>query len=628
MSKRTQAPPEPVARTFTQASLIAPPRQSGWRGVSGSAFDAARLVWRAAPRQLLTTLVLQTALALGLGVLVAKRLLDELIAGNSGSEELSALAPAFAILIGAVIAMGLMNAVIQHQQRLLTEKVFVLVFDEIIRVANSVELDAFEDPVFYDQLQRARTSGTYRPLEMVTSLNSLTTASLASLGITFVLFRLEPLLVPLVLLAALPLLLASVLNSRRLHEFEYYITPRNRERTYLMEILTGQDAAKEIRVFNATSYLRRRYDELTAERYAMIRTFAAQRLKVSAAAAVCNSIGIAIALGSLAVLLGTDRIDVATAVAGGAAMQLLSGRLSGFSGSVGKLVESTLFLDDYRTFVKLAEGRAHAEPAPPPDPDAVPEFGGLTLDKVSFRYPHTERTVLDEISLDIEKGEVVALVGENGSGKTTLVKLICALHQPTGGSLAWGGSDYRDLDPAEVRAEITVLFQDFLRYELTVADNIALGRVERESGLAALERAAEQAGAMDAIRRLPDGFDTRLGRQFYGGHEMSLGQWQRLALARAFYRDGSFLIFDEPTASLDPKAEAALFEQIRLLAEGRSVLLISHRFSSVRSADRIFVLEQGRLIESGNHDELMALDGQYAHMFRLQAAAYMSDSPT
>lgn len=232
------------------------------------------------------------------------------------------------------------------------------------------------------------------------------------------------------------------------------------------------------------------------------------------------------------------------------------------------------------------------------------------------------------MSLTVGPGEVVALVGENGSGKTTLVKLICRLYHPASGELRWGGTSYDDVGPAALRSQITVLFQDFLRYELTVADNIALGRVEREPSPALLEQAVRRSGADEFVQRLPKGYDTRLGRRFYGGHELSVGQWQRLALARAFYRDGGFLILDEPTASLDPKAEAELFEQVRRLAEGRSVLLISHRFSSVRNADRIYVLDEGRVAESGSHDELMALDGKYAHLFNLQARAYLTGTPS
>ncbi|HET6638221.1 MAG TPA: ABC transporter ATP-binding protein, partial [Gemmatimonadota bacterium] len=222
--------------------------------------------------------------------------------------------------------------------------------------------------------------------------------------------------------------------------------------------------------------------------------------------------------------------------------------------------------------------------------------------------------------------EVVALVGENGSGKTTLVKLICQLYRPQSGRVLWNGLDASELDPAVLRSDVTVLFQDFLHYHLTAAENIEMGRVDRPHGSEEILEAARHASAHEFIARLPEGYDTRLGRQFYGGHELSVGQWQRLALARAFFRGGSFLVLDEPTAALDPRAESELFSQMRALSEGRSVLLVSHRFSSVRTANRIYVLHAGRVVESGSHAELMDVGGMYAELFTLQAAAYLGES--
>jgi ATP-binding cassette subfamily B protein len=300
-------------------------------------------------------------------------------------------------------------------------------------------------------------------------------------------------------------------------------------------------------------------------------------------------------------------------------MQQLSSRLGGLTTGVGKLIESGMFLDDFRRFLDLGSSAART-PAPDPRAPRRP-FGGLRVDGVSFSYPATGRRVLEDVSLEVKPGEVVALVGENGSGKTTLVKLICQLYGVDAGTIYWDGVDARQLPPYAVRDEITVLFQDYVKYHLSAFDNVVVGRPERASDKLAVSAAAARAGADIFLEALPHGYATRLGQQFYGGHELSIGQWQRLALARAFFRGGSFLILDEPTASLDPRAEARLFEQIRELAEGRSVLLVSHRFSTVRSADRIYVLEHGRVAEAGTHEDLLARGGSYAELFGLQAEA-------
>jgi ABC-type multidrug transport system fused ATPase/permease subunit len=284
------------------------------------------------------------------------------------------------------------------------------------------------------------------------------------------------------------------------------------------------------------------------------------------------------------------------------------------------LYESSLFIEDFTSFLALApqvEARRRRDPAPA-------GFRRLRVDGVSFTYPGAAAPAVSDVSMEIGAGEIVALVGENGSGKTTLAKLLCRLYLPQGGRVLWDGVDTASVDPEGLRDSVAVIFQDFLHYALPAAENIGMGRHQRIDDAEAIRAAAGQAGADDFLARLPQGYDTFLGPEFEGGKELSVGQWQRVALARAFFRDASFIILDEPTAALDARAEHELFESIRTLCRGRSVLLISHRFSSVRSADRIYVLDRGRVVESGSHDQLMDQGGRYAELFTLQASAYLT----
>jgi ATP-binding cassette, subfamily B, bacterial len=298
-------------------------------------------------------------------------------------------------------------------------------------------------------------------------------------------------------------------------------------------------------------------------------------------------------------------------------VRMVAGRVQQVFGGVSGLFESSYFLRDFFAFLERRPDPSAAGGEPVLEP-----FTELRVEGLSFAYPGTDREVLRDVSLTIRAGEVVALVGENGSGKTTLAKLLAGMFQPTRGRVLWDGRDVRLLDAEEMRRHVGVVFQDFVRYQLTARENIGFGREEWLEDDARIEEAARLAGAHDAIAALPAGYDTGVGKEFQGGFDLSGGQWQRIALARAFFRDAALLVLDEPSASLDARSEHQLFEHVAGLAAGRSVLLISHRFSTVRDADRILVIHEGEIAEEGTHEELIAASGRYAELFDLQARSY------
>src|SRR6266542_4307542 len=343
--------------------------------------------------------------------------------------------------------------------------------------------------------------------------------------------------------------------------------------------------------------------------------------------AIVSTVGLATALGAgmagLLALAMSGRLELAATATAAGALLILGERIMTAVNSVGDMFEAGLFVEDFTTFLAtapLTHGATGTRPAPA-------SFEAITVEEVTFTYPAATSPALTDVTLDIAAGQVVALVGENGSGKTTLAKLLSRLYLPDAGRIAWDGTDLADMDAGQVHRRIAVIFQDFARYDLTARENIGLGAVEHIDNPDTIRAAAVHAGADRYLSTLPDGYETILSPEYDGGRDLSVGQWQRVALARAFIRDAPLIILDEPTASLDPRAEHDLFTRIRTLYKGRTVLLISHRYNTVRDADHIYVLDQGRIIEHGSHEVLMTAAGVYAELFTLQAAAY-TDQPS
>jgi ATP-binding cassette subfamily B protein len=622
--RRDGGPPRRKPRTWWE--IQHPEGSEGtWRDLPRLVGDSLKLVWGAGKREFVIMSSLQILEALGIvaQLFISKALLEAVFAAGA-SEDFGALVPELAGLVAITVALDFSRAIQVEQTRVLSELVGRQALSRVIDVSTRVDLLAFESPDFYDRLQRARAQGMFRSMQTVNGLLGLVGSLVAAFGIVFALAALQPLLLPLVLLGYVPLWFVSTLNSRDLYRFMHGMTPNERQRHYLERVLMGRDPAKEVRSFRLASYLRGRYDTLYDERISELRSLARRRTGRSLLGSLASALVTAGTVAVLAWLFVSGRMGLAAAGAAVFGLYQLGGRLRGLYMSATSLYEATLFIRDYSTFLEEEPERWSRDEARRGAPRG---FQRLAAENVSFTYPESDRAAVDGVSIEIGAGEVVALVGENGSGKTTLAKMLAGLYRPEKGRILWDDVDLQDVDADQLRDSIAVIFQDFERYLLPARENVGLGRSELIEDLGAIRAASERADADRFLADLPEGYETMLGREFAGGYDLSIGQWQRVALARAFFRDAPFVILDEPTAALDARAESQLFDRMRELLEGRSVVLISHRFSSVRSADRIYVMHDGRVIEQGPHEELMAADGLYAELFTLQARAYLDTKP-
>ena len=580
---------------------------------------ASRLVLAAGRREFLlsTSLQMVGAAAIGAQLVVGKGALQALLETDQLGSGLGAVAP-WAIGLAALTALSLFAATVQReQQQILGELVSRYMHGHALEIASRVELAAFEQPEFHNRLQRVQ-SGTQQPLNMVYGVSGLISALVGVIGVSAALVAIEPLLIPLVLTVLLPAWMAASRRSSAFWHFFWRMTPSDRERNYVGNLLSGRDEAKEVRAFGLARLLLDRWQRLFDVRLRELRKVARRQLVFT----LLSTTAVGVLLGAIillvAFLASNGQVTLAEAGVAVVGIAVVGGRLAGAGWSVSTLSEAGFYLDDFMAFRNLNPAANFPGKAPPLS------FERITAEKVTFTYPSSSLPALADVSLHLDRGEVVALVGENGSGKSTLAKLLAGLYRPDSGTVSWDGTDIATFDQSEFSRFVAIIFQDFLRYHLSASDNIGLGRHEAASDREAIKLAAAQAGADGFVEGLPKGYETLLGPEFLGGVDLSVGQWQRMALARAFFRDAPLVILDEPTAALDARAEHELFEKIRHLLAERTVLLISHRFSSVVTADRIYVLSEGAIVEQGSHRELLELDGHYAEMFRLQAAAYLA----
>jgi ATP-binding cassette, subfamily B, bacterial len=582
------------------------------------------LVWRSAPREMgfsVSLELLSTVLGL-VQLLLAKRLLDQIrVAGELGrvTSALRGTTAAIAIstaLIGAVAALQL------FLRPLLSELVSRHAYGRVLAKLGRTELEEFDRPEFHDRLNRLATEGVDRPVELIWALVTVVSGLLGFVTLLGLLASLLPEVVPLVLLATVPLVLAGRVDAAAYREYVRRVTPIRRATAYLRDLLISRRSAAELMGYRLRPHLEARHDALQAQRIAEMRRMVRRRASRSIINAVLTAAIAVIALTLVATKAASGSLSISEAVTVAIATQQLSARMQSLRYGLSTVYQNRVFLDDLVAFIEPgtprgAKSGAEADvPAMRDDRSAV----GVELHNVSFTYPGQNHIAVNEVSMSIGPGQIVALVGENGSGKSTLAKLIAGLYRPQSGAISVDGTDLASLPTEQRSMHAATVFQDFARFALTARENVAFGDVARLADEEAISEAVERSGLGEIVTRLPDGLDTVLATEYEGGTDLSSGQWQRIAIARAFFRDAPLLVLDEPTAALDARAEYELFERVRLLSHGRTVILISHRLATVRHADRIIVMGAGSLREAGTHDELMAADGLYAELIRLQAA--------
>ena len=594
-----------------------------------------RLVWQAAPRWNILNLilvVLQGLLPL-LALFFMKQIIDAVMRGVLGPDEHQsihqvllwvALAGGVALLLAASRALAVLAT--EAQSLLVQEKFSSLIQEQ----SATVDLDFYENAQAHNLMSRAQQDAQFRPQAIFSTLISLLQNTLSVLGIFGLLLAYNWKLTLLITLLALPAAVIGFAYGRKMHALLKQQAEEERRARYYHLVQTDPYPAKEIRLFGLGPYFSARYRSLQASlRAARLHIFRGRAVSDLLAQGVAT-LAIFTALGVIGLSALQRIITVGTMVMYYQAFQSGAANLQSLLRALTNLYEHSLFVAHIAHFLQL---KPQITAVTPTRPVPAPALEGVRFHDVSFTYPGAAHPTLRDIDLTLAPGQVIALVGENGAGKTTLIKLLCRLYDPTTGHITLDDTDIRHFTPEEWRQHLSVVFQDFMRYYATVEENICVGDVRpggRRSAepqldvIAAMRDAAHAAGIADKIESLPQGYQTMLGKTFTGGEELSGGEWQKIALARAFMRDAPIIVLDEPSSSLDPLAEVELFTHFRTLLAGKSAILISHRFSTVQMADDIYLLERGRIIERGTHQQLLFRDGAYAHLFRTQAESYQT----
>ena len=585
------------------------------------------LLWRTSPALTLSALLLRVGRA-GLPVatlFVAKLIIDEVVllrASGAPATVAALLDSRLALLLAAELAFALLTDALGRAVTLVDGILSDRFSDEtslrLMRHAATLDLQDFEDSDTQDQLDRARRQASGRT-GLIFQLFGLVQDAITLAGFAAGIAAYAPWLAVLLAAALVPAFLGEMRFNAESYALSAKRTADRRELDYLRQTGASTGTAKEVKLFGLHDFLIDRYRALSGSIRGENEAFARRRAGAGAVLAALGTAGYYAAYAALAWRAASGTLSVGDLTFLAASFLRLRGLLAGMLGQVSLLASQALYLQDLFTFLQIRP--AITSPAAPlPFPATLQT--GVVFEDVGFRYPGADRWAVRGLSFTVPAGQVVALVGENGAGKTTLVKLMTRLYDPDEGRILLDGQDLRAYDLHALRAGIGVIFQDFVRYDLSAGDNIAVGRIGLRGDRARIADAARMGRADEVIGRLPGGYDQVVGRRFKDGVELSGGEWQKVAIARAYMRDATLLILDEPTAALDARAEFEVFERFRDLRAGRTAVLISHRFSSVRMADHIVVIAGGRVAESGTHAALVALGGRYAELFELQAAGY------
>jgi ATP-binding cassette subfamily B protein len=579
--------------------------------------QAVDLVWKSAPGWTLAGVVL---IILQGGLPLAALYLMKLIVDGVSS---GASFEAVLLWIGLAGGVALLVAVCNSLSSVVSEAQSIQVSDSIQEIlhAKSVEVDLeyYENPKYYEMLHRAQQEGPSRPTQIVNGLLQAGKSGMSLLGVLALMVSVNWLVALMLCVAALPSALIQARYARKLYLWQRSCTRKERAAWYRHWLLTSDGYAKEVRLFDLGSLFMRQYREIREvvrkERLAII-------YRRSALDFVSQAIALTAVFASLAFIANqalAGIITMGSMVMYFGAVQQGQSFLSSFMSNLARLYESNLFLTNLHEFLQLKP-----KVTQPSHPTRVPRpiLEGISFENVSFGFPGTNSLVLKNVNIRIKPGQLVALVGENGSGKSTLIKLLCRLYDPQEGRISLDGIDLRDFNTVDLRREMSIIFQDYARYNLTAGENIWLGNAHAPPAEEKIMAAAECSGADEFISGMEKKYETVLGKWFDDGTELSVGQWQKVALARAFLRDSQIIVLDEPTSSLDPRAEDGVIRKFHRLAEGKSAIIISHRLSTVTSADCIYFLKDGRIVESGSHQKLMEQCGEYAKLFEIQARHY------